>query len=199
MMELSEQEIELILILKKGWLDVFDIPDYHKHLQDAYDNLVESGIIEVVRENIIGDIVEPYISLTSKGKDIAKQHKRKVYQSILHSDNAVGNCLQACVATILELPIELVPHFVARRKADWFDKMNEWLLEKAGVYCMNIGESSNVPPPIGYSILNGKSSRGNMHSVVALNGKLFHDPYPSGEGLITKSSYTIFISPLFTK
>jgi len=142
--ELSEQEIELILTLKRGWIDVFEIPDYHQHLQDAYDSLVQAGIIEVIGENIIGDIVEPYISLTSKGKDIAKQHKRKVYQTILHSDNAVGNCLQACIATILELSIEDVPHFVARKKADWFDKMNEWLLGKAGVYCMNIDANSNI-------------------------------------------------------
>ena len=120
-----------------------------------------------------------------------------VEQTILHDPDKglIGNCLQACIASILNKSIDQVPHFVARKKADWFDVMNDWLLQNAGVEAMMISEDSNIAPS-GYAILNGKSPRGSMHSVVILNGELAHDPHPAGGGIIEPTSYTIFVSPM---
>lgn len=44
----------------------------------------------------------------------------KVYQTIF--DRRKGNCMQAAVASILELPLEDVPHFILQK--GWYDTMD---------------------------------------------------------------------------
>lgn len=48
-----------------------------------------------------------------------------------------GDCVKCCIASILELPYEDVPHFVAREVRDaegkalwWFEGVNHWLRER---------------------------------------------------------------------
>ena len=38
-----------------------------------------------------------------------------------------GNCFQACVASVLELPLEAVPDFC--NGADWFLEFSKWILQ----------------------------------------------------------------------
>ncbi len=52
-------------------------------------------------------------------------------------DSLPGDCVKCCVASILELPYEDVPHFVARevkdadgKPLDWFNGINHWLRER---------------------------------------------------------------------
>jgi hypothetical protein len=67
----------------------------------------------------------------------------------------------------------------------WDTVMNQWLasqgyIEKA---ILNIDEWLKENPETPYMAF-GKSARNIGHVVIYKNGKLFHDPHPSNEGLI---------------
>jgi len=49
----------------------------------------------------------------------------KVYQTIIDKDH--GNCMQAAIASLLELPLEAVPHF--KEEKSWFGSMYKFLRE----------------------------------------------------------------------
>lgn len=52
--------------------------------------------------------------------------------------------------------------------------------------------------PKGYHLISGKSPRGDYdHSIVGLNGKPTHDPFPNGDcELESQDTYTIFVAML---
>ena len=127
-----------------------------------------------------------------------------VFQDMSVVNDGCGNCFNACVASILELPLREVapihprlPEFddgipkrqatVLRLKANqnWHDEWDAWLAER-GLELVTHPPSS---PPKGYSIASGRSSRtypvwhqkeGQRihHSVVAFDGVPVHDPFP---------------------
>ncbi len=84
-----------------------------------------------------------------------------------------GNCLQACVASIFELPLNAVPHFVSRD--NWWGEFTKWL-SKYNIQVMQL----KIQPWNCWSIAIGKSPRGGFtHGVVcAPDGTLAHDPHP---------------------
>ncbi|MFE9127086.1 hypothetical protein ACFYOF_16975 [Streptomyces sp. NPDC007148] len=101
-----------------------------------------------------------------------------VTQTILHSDPSgrLGNCLQAAVASLLELPIEDVPHFV--QHDDW--------LERLAAFCLEHGYQAVICDPdayVAYGMAWGRSPRGVRHAVVWADGGMAWDPHPSREGL----------------
>lgn len=118
---------------------------------------------------------------------------KPVNQDIFVNDpqGRVGNCLQAAVASILELNLNEVPHFVSDPRDDWRENMIEWLKTKGygffGTYSL-FYES-------GYCIACGMSPRGVVHAVIYLNGELAHDPHPSRSG-IEKADYYYIINKL---
>jgi len=108
-----------------------------------------------------------------------------IYQTIHEPLN--GNCFQACVASIFELPLDAVPHFMENcaghkwtqeqwdavlkfaedhgRRAFWVD----WPEEPE--FCKMLAESDL------HYIAIGKSKAGDWgHCVVMHKGKLAHDP-----------------------
>ncbi len=104
-----------------------------------------------------------------------------------------GNCYAACVAMMIGKNIEDVPEFEhLPDDGSWFTTSWDFLT--------SIGYSFDVhhfrhgePIPDGYVIACGKSPRGDWgHSVVYFNGELYHDPYPSGNG-IDKVDYCLII------
>ncbi len=125
-----------------------------------------------------------------------------------------GNCLAAAIASLLELPLEAVPNFCEGNNPDWFADLEDWAFGVGlrvttfpGVgWCEINGEgkwTGEVPEglkvvvypgrPRGYSILSGKSPRGPyLHSVVAYNGEVVHDPFPAGGGVETEHDWMIF-------
>ncbi|MFJ4787579.1 hypothetical protein [Streptomyces sp. NPDC088794] len=105
---------------------------------------------------------------------------RPVTQSILHDDprGRPGNCLQATVASLLELPLLSVPHFIAEG-AGWFELMD--------AFCRVQGHSLDVLPVdayCAYGMAWGVSPRGVRHSVCWADGRMSHDPHPSRAGLL---------------
>ncbi|MDI1288901.1 MAG: hypothetical protein PSX37_02990 [bacterium] len=104
------------------------------------------------------------------------------FAAITESDdpNVIGNCLQTCVASLLELPLEDVPHFAAQ--SDWYDAMCYWLADQGFAV---VDQRHPIEGVLG--ICMGKSPRGNFTHVVITNGsdELAHDPHPSRAGLLT--------------
>lgn len=100
-----------------------------------------------------------------------------------------GNCLPACIASILDLRIEDVPHFGAD---DWLDTLERWLAPR-GLYpvCATLGGPWR---PAGLYILAGKSPRGDfLHAVVARGSDVVHDPHPSRAGVLSHADATLLI------
>ena len=104
---------------------------------------------------------------------------REVTQSILHGDPSgrPGNCLQAAVASLLELPLDGVPHFIERD--DWL----EWFVD----FCTARGYRPLQRPPtahVAYGMAWGPSVRGVRHAVVWVDGAMAWDPHPTRAGLL---------------
>jgi hypothetical protein len=96
----------------------------------------------------------------------------------------VGNCLQSCVASLLDLPLKEVPHFTWYM-GDWFRKLYSFLEEKGySVVMLNIKQNPNWTEEHkgldGYFIVGGTSPRGifNGHAVIYKGGESFFDPHP---------------------
>lgn len=99
-----------------------------------------------------------------------------------------GNCFSACIATLLDIPLDAVPYFMgdfSEPGEAWWLRFLAWLKPR-GFWAINIA----CPPggdwwPDGAYILNAGSPRGEWdHSVVAVGREIVHDPHPSRAGLV---------------
>ena len=103
------------------------------------------------------------------------------------ADGVPGDCWRACIASIVELPAEEVPHFGALEgPSEWWTATWKWLATKGyRIAGRNDGE---------WRIGVGPSPRGPFHHAVVLDstGALAHDPHPSRLGLVrVESTYAI--------
>ncbi len=98
-----------------------------------------------------------------------------------------GNCLSACVASILEMPTEAVP--LSGNGEDWWPRLLGWLVDR-GLSATKIEGRS---PPRGYAIAFGPSPRlpGQGHTCVAYDGAVVHDPHPSRAGILGVEHYVV--------
>lgn len=116
-------------------------------------------------------------------------------QTIFGSEN--GNCFAACVASILNLPVEEVPNFCALE--NWVERTNDWLAPRGFFFLsVSIPEEEAVLLHLkraGYHLIMGEAARGCLHSVVGFAGRTIHDPHPSGGGLQRAIEYG-FLIPL---
>lgn len=102
-----------------------------------------------------------------------------------------GNCVQAALASILEMDLEDVPNVIQSRY--WWEALNQWL-KGFGLEVVEVLAGGDFVPA-GYHLIGGQSPRGNFnHVVVGHNGKMVHDPHPDGDGLTTTSGFWIFVS-----
>lgn len=103
-------------------------------------------------------------------------------QTILAGDpsGVPGNCLQAAVASLLDLPLPDVPHFAEHD--DWLERLVAFGGER--------GYRVRYRPP-GTEGVNGlafgPSARGVKHAVVWIDGKQAWDPHPDRNGLVSVS------------
>lgn len=96
-----------------------------------------------------------------------------------------GNCFDACLASIMESPIEEFPNY---KNNDWLFKYNQFMRYKFGLQlliCSTVYDLFNddAGGMDTYHIISGPGPRGCHHSVVGLNGKMIHDPHPDRSGL----------------
>ena len=100
-----------------------------------------------------------------------------------------GNCFQACVASLLEVPLEEVPSFTEK----WWLELEAWLesrglapllltwpLAKGSYFCLDT-----------HYIACGLAGRGLRHSVIYKNQELIHDPHPDNTGLVEEPDTVI--------
>lgn len=92
----------------------------------------------------------------------------------------VGNCFQACLASILEMPLEQVPDF-CNMGAGWWFHYQTWLRQR-GLTCLLLTGPLFLPGDF-YYIASGQSPRGFPHSTVWRHRELVHDPHPDGGGI----------------
>lgn len=108
-----------------------------------------------------------------------------VMQTILDPDaDGVnrGNCLQAAIASLLELPLDEVPHAVLGTDEAWWPDLQHWSRTTVAM------DLVALPPggwtPCGYHLITGRTRGGRLyHATVGCNGQIVHDPHPAGESL----------------
>ena len=89
-----------------------------------------------------------------------------------------GDCFEACIASVLEVPLESVPPFVRGNPEDWWDKVVKWLADReyAGVWMPNDPEVR----PLGFHIAgcDRQQTQAGLigHVVVAKDGVPVHCP-----------------------
>lgn len=118
-----------------------------------------------------------------------------VNMTVMHNPpDSIGDCFRCCIASILELPADKVPHVMGG--ANWDDKSGQWFkdlnafLKPMGLVYVDFEVPSDRPwqfDDIGeiYHVISGSSPNldGTGHSVVAKSGIVVHDPAPSKLGL----------------
>lgn len=119
---------------------------------------------------------------------------KPVEQTILAPPH--GDCFRACIASLLELPIEEVPNFGQEEgepAGEWFQKWQRWLAPRQLIlYTWDIEKGGFTPP--GYALLGADSPRGDwLHSVVCLDGQIVWDPHPGrADGVGKWRDWTVF-------
>lgn len=98
-----------------------------------------------------------------------------------------GNCFQAAVASIIDLPLDGVPNFIEYSNDEWFEKFIEFLGSRGFEYNWHYaGDGQEIK---GYSIGSGISPRARKdkkitHAVICFNGEMVFDVHPSREGVV---------------
>jgi hypothetical protein len=128
--------------------------------------------------------------------------KKKVDQTQFSSEDGTvnGNCFSACLAMLFDIPIDGIPNF-AEMGTDWFNPflrfINNHGYDYYGmIYMLPFREHpaktwedvyKRSPGVDGFYIVGGPSPRTyvkNGHAVLYKDGKMWHDPHPSRDGLL---------------
>jgi hypothetical protein len=116
------------------------------------------------------------------------------------------NCFAACVASLLELPIEDVPNFQDEHQCEWLVPFSNWL-RQFGLFpliCLLDQAHDSVKDYIrkcgAVYIAGGLSERDSSHACIytshaciCMGSELLHDPHPDGKGLNTIADMTFFV------
>ena len=108
-----------------------------------------------------------------------------------------GDCHRAALASILDLPANIVPHFMdglGPKDGIIFEKRQRDFLLSLGLIpiCVpfsgdagltGVLETLGTQCPGVYYLLGGETARGFGHTVVGCGGSIVHDPHPSNKGL----------------
>ena len=107
-----------------------------------------------------------------------------------------GNCLAACLASVLEVGIETFPD-LPKGNGKWIKIITEHLHKMD--YNLILIDDINEENIQGYYLMVGDNpTSGHQHCVVCKNGKIVHDPSPKRDKdlpCLTKS-YFIIISKI---
>lgn len=105
---------------------------------------------------------------------------RRLTQTVLTDEAAgvTGNCVQTAVACVLDLPLDVVPHFSAF--VWWPAAMELWARGRR--LTVRTERTSIIPDHL--CIVAGTSPRIGDHAVVGEAGGIVWDPHPSRDGLV---------------
>jgi hypothetical protein len=107
-----------------------------------------------------------------------------VRQSVLYPADGIGNgdCLVACLASLLDMPLWMVPPFNQMfARPDWMERIEQWARTLGYEFDWLDGHQVDAMPE--FYIASGKSPRGVQHAVIYSHGKLVHDPHYSDAGI----------------
>lgn len=111
-----------------------------------------------------------------------------------------NDCVRACIASILEIPIDEVPRFVEQNGSGWRVAVWNWLDARGyGFIEMPFKEvgRKNMFWTCGHFIAMGISPRhpdGKIqHAVVFKGYDLAHDPHPEKNGLVGEPLSAMFL------
>lgn len=112
-------------------------------------------------------------------------------------NGTIGDCYRAAIASMLDLKVRDVPHFLAEAnsEADFWERVDDFLddfdlvriaIEVNGSMDLDallrwIGE---LNPGICCIVAGGSLDPGVGHVVIACDGLIVHDPDPNGGGLL---------------
>lgn len=107
-----------------------------------------------------------------------------------------GNCMPACLASILEVPIEAVPDpWAVEVSGDyWLQAWQRYTAVHHGLlYVEPYERLARAVRPIGFHLINGQGPRGHGHSVVGHAGETIWDPHPSRAGLVRVETFGLLV------
>lgn len=117
-----------------------------------------------------------------------------------------GNCFAACLATLLGLYIEEVPEFQWGPDGEldgdrWWQRTRAWLKDRGiALIQLDLEDRPGMLHMLPYGLpmmVGGQSHRGDfLHSVIYMNGDLWHDPHPDGIGLKGDPVDVCILAPL---
>lgn len=111
--------------------------------------------------------------------------------------SADGNCYAACIASVLEIPIEVVPWPSAGEMADvdswqpYVGRLQDFCHAR-GFHILMLEHRQGFSPP-GYAIAGADTNHGTMHAIVCLDGEIAHDPFPGGMPVSAPRDWTLFV------
>jgi hypothetical protein len=122
---------------------------------------------------------------------------KPVKQTKLYSADGIhsGNCLAACLASLLDLPLWMVPPFEDMfGRGDHTSRMVEWLntMFKLELIWEDGHPVDELPE---FYIAVGRSPRGVHHAVIYSKGAMVHDPHFSDAGIAEVDSVK-YLAPL---
>ncbi len=94
-----------------------------------------------------------------------------------------ANCFQACLASLLEVPLDTVPQFMADHGENWHVAAMDWARER-GFDLLGFDLEDNTWRPPGLWIAGGMAARGFLHACIYRGDTLAHDPHPDKSGLL---------------
>lgn len=114
--------------------------------------------------------------------------------------SANNDCIRACVASLLELPLESVPNFMDKGPEGYWGAIQEWLYPQ-GLYLLQIELNEhtrwNAVQHPALCVIFGELESGTSHAVV---GKFevgefipLWDPLPESNGLINVTSVGVIL------
>lgn len=111
---------------------------------------------------------------------------RAVTQTIVMGqiEGVLGNCFQAAIASVLNMPLEAVPHF--SQFTWWPAALELWargLSAQGLTYKEKYEDGIEIPDRL--CLVYGRSERDVDHAVVGHGGQIVWDPHPSRAGLVT--------------
>lgn len=116
---------------------------------------------------------------------------RKIYQTD-HS-HKTGNCLQASVASILELDLHEVPNFNQVYNHDWPIGLQDFLDQ----FELDVVFVNKLKLPTTHILVVRPSFKlPNYHAVVARNGRVIHNPTgPTASNRFAEKIFSIVFTP----
>jgi len=119
-------------------------------------------------------------------------------------DTKGGNCFQAALASLLELPLKRVPDFCniyPLEGREWYDRYIEWLRRRGlSVITLRIGDRFTLKDESlrdCYLLTGGPNADGVRHMTIYRNGECVHNPNKRCKGITPDCIDIIFpLNPL---